>query len=195
MPSPPHKSCKGLSSWQQQKREQRCASLWGHGAAGSLTLVKPGAQIEKDEDYIRTVVMLGARLEPVIKANNAIDVYEEYFPNKPLEPGSDAPGQSRRSRSMTSSACICWRAHVHERTACSRCCSCMQDPCTKAVSSHTPCASLKLDRTHVKRCAGLATATVLRDAASAGRAAQYLCWHPDQSRRLAVAHATMVPPR
>ena len=34
--------------------------------------------------------------------------------------------------------------------------------------------------------------SVLRDAAGAGRAAQYLCWHPDQSRRLAVAHATMV---
>ncbi len=34
--------------------------------------------------------------------------------------------------------------------------------------------------------------TVLRDATGASRAAQYLCWHPDQSRRLAVAHATMV---
>ena len=43
-------------------------------------------------------------------------------------------------------------------------------------------------------CAGVATVTVLRDAAGASRAAQYLCWHPDQSRRLAVAHATMVLP-
>ena len=39
------------------------------------------------------MVALGARLEPVIKANNAIDVYEEYFPDKPPEPGSDAPGE------------------------------------------------------------------------------------------------------
>ena len=40
---------------------------------------------------------LGARLEPIIKANNAIDVYEEYFPDKPPEPGSDAPGASQHS--------------------------------------------------------------------------------------------------
>ena len=52
-------------------------------------------QIEKDEDYIKTVVALGARLEQVIRANNAIDVYEEYFPDKAPDPGSDAPGAKR----------------------------------------------------------------------------------------------------
>lgn len=45
-----------------------------------------------------------------------------------------------------------------------------------------------------RMCAGAVTVTVLRDVSGAGRAAQYLSWHPDRSRRLAVAHATLVRP-
>ncbi len=70
------------------------------------------------------MVMLGARLEPVIKANNAIDVYEEYFPDKPPEPGSDAPGQSRRAMSRMQGSSRCIRMHGHKCMACSRCCGC-----------------------------------------------------------------------
>lgn len=36
-------------------------------------------KVEKDEDYIRTVVRLGGVVESLIKQNNAIDIYEEYF--------------------------------------------------------------------------------------------------------------------
>lgn len=36
-------------------------------------------KVEKDEDYIRTVVRLGGMVEQLIKQNNAIDIYEEYF--------------------------------------------------------------------------------------------------------------------
>lgn len=36
-------------------------------------------QVEKDEDYIRTVVRLGAVVEDLVKQNNAIDIYEQYF--------------------------------------------------------------------------------------------------------------------
>ncbi len=36
-------------------------------------------KVEKDEDYIRTVVRLGGLVEDLIKQNNAIDIYEEYF--------------------------------------------------------------------------------------------------------------------
>ena len=68
-------------------------------------------QIEKDEDYIKTVVALGARLEQVIKANNAIDVYEEYFPEKAPEPGSDAPGAACRPRTCYSSRRCCIACH------------------------------------------------------------------------------------
>ena len=35
--------------------------------------------MEKDEDYIRTVVRLGAVVEDLVKQNNAIDIYEQYF--------------------------------------------------------------------------------------------------------------------
>jgi hypothetical protein len=36
-------------------------------------------KVEKDEDYITQVVRLGAVLEELVKQNNAIDIYEEYF--------------------------------------------------------------------------------------------------------------------
>lgn len=39
-------------------------------------------KIEKDEDYIRTVVQLGAAVEGLVKQNNALDIYEEYFAGK-----------------------------------------------------------------------------------------------------------------
>ncbi len=37
-------------------------------------------QIEKDEQYIKTVVKLAGVVEGLIKCNNAIDIYEQYFP-------------------------------------------------------------------------------------------------------------------
>lgn len=36
-------------------------------------------QIEKDGAYIKAVEAAGARVEDVIKANNAIDIYQDYF--------------------------------------------------------------------------------------------------------------------
>jgi len=36
-------------------------------------------KVEKDEDYIRTVVRLGGVVEELVKQNNAIDIYEQYF--------------------------------------------------------------------------------------------------------------------
>ena len=35
--------------------------------------------MEKDEEFIRTLASLGAAMEGLIKQNNAIDIYEEYF--------------------------------------------------------------------------------------------------------------------
>lgn len=44
-------------------------------------------QIEKDEEYIKSVTALGAVIEDLMKANNAVDIYEEYFAGKvPLHP-------------------------------------------------------------------------------------------------------------
>ena len=36
-------------------------------------------QVEKDEDFIKSVAALGSLAEEVVKTNNAIDIYEEYF--------------------------------------------------------------------------------------------------------------------
>lgn len=40
-------------------------------------------KVEKDEGYIRTVARLGAVVEELVKQNNAVDVYEEYFVGTP----------------------------------------------------------------------------------------------------------------
>ena len=144
------------------------------------------------------MVMLGARLEPVIKANNAIDVYEEYFPDKPPEPGSDAPGKPRLAMSRFERPPVTF-AHMDVSTAIEDTVRLNAGPKQQSCPlTYTLFIRWRLDHScamlsMMERHAGLATMTVLRDAASAGRAAQYLCWHPDQSRRLAVAHATMVP--
>ena len=39
-------------------------------------------QVEKDEEYIKSVTSLGAVIEDLVKANNAVDIYEEYFAGK-----------------------------------------------------------------------------------------------------------------
>lgn len=36
-------------------------------------------KVEKDEDYIKTVVRLGTRTEARVMQNNAIDIYRQYF--------------------------------------------------------------------------------------------------------------------
>lgn len=48
-------------------------------------------KVEKDEDYIRTVVQLGAAVEGLVKQNNALDIYEEYFAGIRAQHSSEAP--------------------------------------------------------------------------------------------------------
>lgn len=36
-------------------------------------------KVEKDEEYIRAVARLGGVVEALVKQNNAIDIYEQYF--------------------------------------------------------------------------------------------------------------------
>lgn len=36
-------------------------------------------KVERDEQYIRRVASLGSAVEDLVKENNAIDIYEEYF--------------------------------------------------------------------------------------------------------------------
>jgi dynein intermediate chain 2 len=39
-------------------------------------------KVEKDENYVKTIQILGERAEQIIRQNNAIDIYEEYFSEK-----------------------------------------------------------------------------------------------------------------
>ncbi|WIA16722.1 hypothetical protein OEZ85_013376 [Tetradesmus obliquus] len=48
-------------------------------------------KVEKDEDYICTVVQLGASIETLVKQNNAIDIYQEYFAGFAADHSAEAP--------------------------------------------------------------------------------------------------------
>lgn len=48
---------------------------------------------------------LGGVVEQLIKSNNAINIYEEYFPDAPPAPGSDAPGKPDSTYSLSPTAC------------------------------------------------------------------------------------------
>jgi len=48
-------------------------------------------KIEKDEDYINAIAQLGAQVEELIKQNNAIDIYEEYFQGSVVDHSSEQP--------------------------------------------------------------------------------------------------------
>uniref|UniRef100_A0A061RDX4 Dynein intermediate chain 2, axonemal n=1 Tax=Tetraselmis sp. GSL018 TaxID=582737 RepID=A0A061RDX4_9CHLO len=48
-------------------------------------------KIEKDEEYINTVVRLGGSIEDLIKQNNAIDIYEEYWGGKGADHSHEPP--------------------------------------------------------------------------------------------------------
>ena len=48
-------------------------------------------KIEKDEEYVATIAALGAEVEDLIKQNNAIDIYEEYFAGSQADHSSEQP--------------------------------------------------------------------------------------------------------
>lgn len=85
--------------------------------------------MEKDEEYIKAVAALGTSMEELVKANNAIDIYEEYFAGRNLDYSTEKP--------------------------------------------------------EARTIAGL------MDPSGSQRGAQYVCWHPDGSSRLAVAHSIL----
>ncbi|NXS62969.1 DNAI2 protein, partial [Brachypteracias leptosomus] len=48
-------------------------------------------KVEKDENYINTIVHLGTLMEHCVKQNNAIDIYEEYFEEEEMVEVEDEP--------------------------------------------------------------------------------------------------------
>uniref|UniRef100_A0AAR2JBL9 Dynein, axonemal, intermediate chain 2b n=2 Tax=Pygocentrus nattereri TaxID=42514 RepID=A0AAR2JBL9_PYGNA len=87
-------------------------------------------KVEKDENYVNTIMQLGSHMEHCIRQNNAIDIYQEYFEEE----------------------------EVVEETE--------EQPSAKTIN-------------------------VFRDPNEVKRTATSLSWHPDGSRKLAVAYSSL----
>ncbi|XP_015211441.1 dynein axonemal intermediate chain 2 [Lepisosteus oculatus] len=87
-------------------------------------------KVEKDENYVNTIMQLGSAMEHCIKQNNAIDIYEEYYEEE----------------------------EILEETE--------EQPSAKTIN-------------------------VFRDPNEIKRTATGLSWHPDGSRKLAVAYSSL----
>eukprot|EP00891_Asterochloris_glomerata_P005483 jgi/Astpho2/5483/fgenesh1_pm.00078_%23_1_t len=48
-------------------------------------------KVEKDEEYIKSIAALGGKVEELVKANNAIDIYQEYFSGRVLDHSTEPP--------------------------------------------------------------------------------------------------------
>jgi len=128
-------------------------------------VIRHRKKIERDEHYIRSIASLGTSIEPLIKENNAIDIYEEYFHGEPLP----CPLCLHRVNTID----IITHAHL---------------------SSTFPPRQLLADvvADHSSEQPYARTLTVFRDPAPAGfkRNASYISWCPDgTSRKVAIAYS------
>lgn len=121
-------------------------------------------QIEKDEDYISTVVKLGSLAEEVIKQNNAIDIYEEYFAGKCCF--------IHCFPSLVDMLCLLWWRKFDQ---------------IMSVLNYALYADLPSQ--HLSEPPTAKTLTVLRDPSQIKRGAQAISWHPDGSAKLAAAYS------
>lgn len=48
-------------------------------------------KVEKDEDYIKTVTVLGNSVEDLIKQNNVVDIYEQYYTGITTDHSAEVP--------------------------------------------------------------------------------------------------------
>ncbi|GAX76954.1 hypothetical protein CEUSTIGMA_g4401.t1 [Chlamydomonas eustigma] len=71
-------------------------------------------RVEKDEDYIRTVAGLGASVEDLVKQNNVVDIYEEYFTGITADHSAEVPSVKTvtvfkdPSHVTRSASCVNW---------------------------------------------------------------------------------------
>jgi hypothetical protein len=65
-------------------------------------------QVEKDEGYIRAVMALSGAAERIVKENNAIDIYEEYWEGarpENLNPSTQVGGSSSNGQPHPTHLC------------------------------------------------------------------------------------------
>lgn len=102
----------------------------------------PSLQVEKDEDFIKSVAALGAIAEEVVKTNNAIDIYEDYFAGRQLEQNTEAPYAKTLtvlrdpSASKREAQYLCWHPDG-ARCACAIWCTSLS--CICAATAHCTC--------------------------------------------------------
>lgn len=65
-------------------------------------------KVEKDEDYINTVVRLGTRVEERLMQNNAIDIYQHYFAEDVADMVAEVCSQAAAARCI-----MCTKQGVH----------------------------------------------------------------------------------
>ncbi|KAK3256100.1 Dynein, 70 kDa intermediate chain, flagellar outer arm [Cymbomonas tetramitiformis] len=77
-------------------------------------------KVEKDEDYLHAIAKLGGQTEELVKQNNAVDIYEEYFEGHPDLESSEKPyantllvfrDPSPIKRAITHFSCLGHTAH------------------------------------------------------------------------------------
>ncbi|NWQ98516.1 DNAI2 protein, partial [Burhinus bistriatus] len=100
-------------------------------------------KVEKDENYINTIVHLGTLMEHCVKQNNAINIYEEYFGEEEMAEMEDEPPSAKT---------------------------------INVISKLTSFFDVLLSK---------------RDPNVTKRTATHLSWHPDTSKKLAVAYSSL----
>ncbi|NXY87887.1 DNAI2 protein, partial [Alcedo cyanopectus] len=106
-------------------------------------------KVEKEENYINTIVHLGTLMEHCVKQNNAINIYERYFGEEEVEEMDDEPPSAKTIQILRAGQSP-WPTHFFLYVLLSK-----------------------------------------RDPKVTKRTATHLCWHPDSSRKLAVAYSCL----
>jgi len=85
-------------------------------------------KIERDEDFRKTIMRVGKGLETHLKANNAIDIYQEYYAGKEIDDTGDETARAS-TKAVFRDPCaikrwatqICWRPDTSDKLAVAYC--------------------------------------------------------------------------
>ena len=84
-------------------------------------MIRYRQKVEKDEAYIASVAALGAEVEDLVRQNNAVDIYEEYFAGSQADHSSEQPYAKTltvfgtRARLNAGASYISWNPDVENR--------------------------------------------------------------------------------